>query len=175
MSRIYTKTGDEGTTEVFGKRLSKGNKLAEVLGSIDELNSWMGVCRTECKMYNVKFTILDIELRRIQKNLMTIASDLAGGGKRLSNGETKRLEKIIDKLTEEMPVLRNFIYPTGYLQMARAMARHAEREIVRYTYNNLRDTDKTILKYMNRLSDALFVMARWVNFKSDTKEEIWGK
>jgi cob(I)alamin adenosyltransferase len=187
MVKIYTKRGDKGETSTLGQKMNKADILADVLGSIDELNSFIGVVRAECTMYNppagrasLKFKITDRELKKIQSNLMTIAAVIAGSPKYklgFLNYETKRLEKLIDKLTEEMPVLQNFIYPVGYLQMARSIARRAEREVVKM-YNlqfkiyNLKDKT-AILKYVNRLSDALFVMARRVNLKTGIEEEIW--
>ena len=160
MTKIYTKTGDRGTTGTFYGRISKDAQLAKALGAIDELNSWIGVCRHQ--------TSLDQELQKIQKNLLTIGSSLSGSGLKISSAETKNLEKLIDKLTKDLPKLANFIYPQGFLQVARSVARRAEREVVATEIK-----DKLILKYLNRLSDALFTMGRWVNFKSGVEEEVW--
>ena len=100
---------------------------------------------------------------------MVINSILAGAkNQKIRDSEIKRLEKLIDKLTLELPELKNFIYPVGYLQVARAVARRAEREIVA-----LETKDKNILKYINRLSDALFVVARFVNKQNGLVEETW--
>ncbi len=161
MGKIYTKTGDLGTTGTFYGRMAKSDQLAQALGAIDELNSWIGLCR------NLGVS-LDSELRKMQGNLLTIGSQLAGSEKRLKNEETKKLEKLIDKLTKDLPKLTNFIYPTGYLQVTRAVCRRAEREVVAVEIK-----EKNILKYLNRLSDALFTMARWVNYKMGVKEEVW--
>lgn len=159
MPKIYTKTGDKGTTGTFLGRTEKSALLPDVLGSIDELNSAIGVCRYK--------TPVDSELRRMQKNLLTIGSSLSGSGLKISSTETKYLEKLIDKLTKEMPKLANFIYPVGPLQLARAICRRAERRVVEL------GTDKIILQYLNRLSDALFTLARYVNFKAQIPEEVW--
>lgn len=161
MTKIYTKTGDRGTTGTFYGRMAKSDQPAQALGAIDELNSWIGLCR------NSRVS-LDSELKNIQTNLLTIGSQLAGSEKRLKNEETKKLEKLIDRLTKELPELANFIYPTGYLQAARAVCRRAEREVVGADVK-----EKNILKYLNRLSDALFTMGRWVNFKMGVEEEVW--
>ncbi len=160
VKKIYTKTGDRGTTGTFLGRVAKSDALPEVLGTIDELNSAIGACR-----FN---TAVDAELRQMQKNLLTMGSSLSGGGVKINSGETKKLEKLIDRLTKELPKLANFIYPVGSLQVARAICRRAERKVV-----ELGTADKTILKYMNRLSDALFTVGRWVNFKSGITEEAW--
>lgn len=160
MPKIYTKTGDKGTTSTFGGRITKDNQLAKALGAIDELNSWIGICRHQA--------LLDEELKRVQRNLLTIGSSLSGSGLKVSAAETKNLEKLIDKLTTELPKLSNFIYPHGFLQVARSVARRAEREVVA-----TETKDKNILKYLNRLSDALFTMGRWVNFQMGIEEEVW--
>ncbi len=184
---IYTKKGDGGSTKTFKGPISKSDQLAITLGTIDELNSWIGVCRQE--IFNLQFTIynqfskskfsndkLDAELRNIQTNLMTINSVLAGAkAQRLRGSETRWLEKLIDKLTLELPELKNFIYPVGYLQVARAVCRRAEREMVSYLGSEAQRFKgaKLILKYINRLSDALFVLARYHNHQTEIKEEIW--
>ncbi|KKT81269.1 MAG: ATP:cob(I)alamin adenosyltransferase [Candidatus Azambacteria bacterium GW2011_GWA1_44_9] len=159
MSKIYTKTGDRGTTGTFHGRMAKSDQLTQALGTIDELNSWIGLCRSQ---------IFNTELKKIQNNLLTIGSQLAGSEKRIKPGETAHLEKLIDKLTKDLPKLTNFIYPMGYLQVARAVCRRAEREVVAAAIK-----EKNILKYLNRLSDALFTMGRWVNFKLGWEEEVW--
>ena len=165
MMKIYTKTGDGGMTGTMRGRMQKSDQLAKAIGSIDELNSWVGMCRYK--------TPLEAELKRIQTDLFVIASGLAGAGKKLSYSEIRRLEKLIDKLSGELPKLSNFIYPVGELQVVRAVCRRAEREIVNLSVTNGNMVNQNILKYMNRLSDALFVMARWVNFKKDGEEEVW--
>ncbi len=160
MSKIYTKTGDRGTTSTFHGRITKDNQLAKALGAIDELNSCIGLSRHQ--------NSVDTELKRIQKNLLTIGSSLSGSGLKISALETRNLEKLIDKLTKDLPKLANFIYPKGELQLARTVARRAEREVVA-----LEIKDKNILKYLNRLSDALFTFGRWTNWRKGIDEEVW--
>lgn len=196
MPKIYTKKGDGGKTEILGKKLSKDDILVEALGSIDELNSWIGLVRAQIQMSNDKFTIqIQNELTKIQNNLLVIGSMLVGSRRKLGIGETRRLEKLIDKLEKDLPPLANFIYPVGELQVARAVARRVERSVVRLVNNTLSDPPLNtknqkdsslltsfavrggrgsyILEYLNRLSDALFVMGRWVNRKNKIPEEIW--
>ena len=174
MNKIYTKTGDRGTTGTFRGRMAKDDQLAQALGAVDELNSWVGLCYNSpltplfIKERGTKEVSLDNELKRVQNNLFIIGSQLAASEKRLRDEETKRLEKLIDKLTKDLPKLSNFIFPMGYLQVARAVCRRAEREVVKAEIK-----EKNILKYLNRLSDALFTMGRWVNFKMGVKEEVW--
>lgn len=157
LNKVYTKKGDKGETGTFHGRISKSDQLAITLGTIDELNSWIGVCGQ------------DKELYRIQTNLMTINSVLAGAkAQRFKGTETTHLEKLIDKLTKDLPELKNFIYPVGFLQVARTVARRAEREIVK-----LEIKEKNILKYINRLSDALFTLARVKNKQAGIAEVTW--
>ncbi|MBI2008627.1 cob(I)yrinic acid a,c-diamide adenosyltransferase [Candidatus Amesbacteria bacterium] len=179
--KIYTRTGDRGETGTMRGRMSKSDQLAAAIGSVDEVNSWVGLCRENSKIKIKKSKsqvknqkLIDYELKEIQTNLFVIGSILAGAkGQRFKGTETKRLEKLIDKLTLQLPKLDNFVYPVGYLQVARAVARRCEREIVNLSMSNAKSVNKNILKYLNRLSDALFVMARWVNLKTGVKEEIW--
>jgi cob(I)alamin adenosyltransferase len=187
MKKIYTGKGDEGRSEMRGKIIRKDEPLPEALGALDELNSWIGFSRE--KFFNLQFFIfnqsskskfsikdLDQELKQIQTNLFVISSRLSGSRRNINPAETRRLEKLIDRLVEDLPTLSNFIYPAGELQVVRAVCRRAERRIVKIfnlqfsIYNEKQKTD--ILKYMNRLSDALFVMARWVNLHRGIKEEV---
>lgn len=178
---IYTKKGDKGRTKTFYGEMSKSDELAEVLGTIDELNSWIGFCRSKLRIENGELRVIEKELIKMQTNLLTIGTMLAGGKKRLGNGEIKRLERLIDKLTKELPPLKNFIYPVGEVQVARAVCRRAERSVVEFLNNtpsnpplNLRGgRGRLIIKYLNRLSDALFTIARWVNNKQEVSEEVW--
>lgn len=189
MGKIYTKKGDQGRTKTFHGKMSKADPLAEALGSIDELNSWLGWCRGQV---SVGTTLSDPppklgggrkgggigkELKNVQANLLLIGSLLAGSTKeyRILNTETKKLEKEIDKMTKELPELANFIYPTGPFQIARTVCRRAECAVVRIIIHDVRFKNKPVIKYLNRLSDYLFVLARWVNFKTGVKEEVWNK
>jgi cob(I)alamin adenosyltransferase len=165
MAKIYTRRGDEGKTMVGGKMVGKDEQVIEALGAVDELNSWIGVCR-KVMSYEIRDMSLDEELKKIQTNLFVIGSGISGSKAGIKPGETKHLERLIDKLSGEIPRLKNFIYPAGEMQVARAVCRRAERAVVKI-YN-----DKNVLKYLNRLSDTLFVMGRWMNRKKGIKEEI---
>lgn len=151
-------------------RMSKADNLAEALGTIDELNSWIGICRNSppTPLFIKERGTKGVSLKTIQTNLMIINSILAGSTKhKFKSGETKKLEKLIDKLTKDLPELKNFIYPVGNLQLARAICRRAERRVMVYINSKseiLRSKEiQDIIKYLNRLSDALFVMGRWEN------------
>jgi cob(I)alamin adenosyltransferase len=168
MKKIYTKTGDEGTTGTLLGRISKTDQLAHTLGTLDELNSWIGVCRSQLPK---QLAVIDKILKDIQTNLLTLGSNMAGSrGVNFSSAETTKLESLIDNLTADLPKLDNFIYPTGYLHVARTVSRRLEREVVALEINN-----KPMATYLNRLSDALFTLARWVNWKLGGEEEVWKK
>jgi len=158
---IYTKKGDRGETGIFnGKRLSKNSLLIEAIGALDEANSWLGVVGG---------------LEDIQKDLMTISSILAGADLKLPSTKTKKLEKEIDRLDKILPPLKYFILPGGSetgakLHFARALVRRAERSLVSLEIKNYK---VEILAYMNRLSDYLFMLARFANFQDGTREVEW--
>ncbi|HKC04435.1 MAG TPA: cob(I)yrinic acid a,c-diamide adenosyltransferase [Patescibacteria group bacterium] len=164
---IYTKTGDKGETKVFEKKtgklvgIKKDSCKISVIGAIDELNSFLGIIR---------------ELTEIQDNLFTINSILAGSKLRFSKTKTKKLEKQIDKWEGLLPVQKNFIYYGGTTRasqifFARALSRRAERELV--SFSKEQKIPEAISIYMNRLSDYLFMLARYENFKAKVKEEFW--
>lgn len=174
---IYTKKGDRGKTSLYKKGLnqkkqvSKSKTIIHTLGSIDELNSYLGVITSQSEDANLNTTISNI-----QKDLFTIGSIIVGSNLRFSKSKTTKLEKIIDKLEGKLPTLRNFILPGGsktaaHLQYARSLARKAERKVV--TLNEDKKIKPQILTYFNRLSDLLFMLARQVNFKKGIKEEVW--
>ncbi len=183
---IYTRKGDKGQTSLFGgTRIWKNNIRVETYGTVDELNSAIGVVIAEVQ--SSKFKVqnyslkLKVELVRIQNDLLEIGSNLANPASQQLNYleiRVKEFEKFIDNMTERMPPLRNFILPGGgkagsLLHFARTVSRRAERRIV--ALNELEKIDTYIIMYMNRLSDLLFTMARFVNFKEKKKEVIWFK
>ncbi len=174
---IYTKTGDKGKTSLFdGKRVLKSDKKVETYGTIDELNSAIGVASAFIKIASV-----NKELEEIQNDLLEIGSSLAVSSTlpapQIAN-RPKEFEVLIDKLTKEMPPLSQFILPGGgkggsLIHVARTIARRAERRIV--DLNRTEEIDNTIIVYLNRLSDLLFTIARFVNYKEKKKEKIWRK
>src|SRR3989339_1032996 len=133
---IYTKKGDGGKTSTLAGPMGKNDLLVETLGSVDELNSWIGFCRAKSSEYSglskIEQVQLSGQLKNMQRNLMDIDSFLAGSKKRLRPNETRKLEVLIDKLTKELPRLSNFVYPMGDLQVARAILRRCERRVVNY-------------------------------------------
>ncbi len=178
-SRIYTKTGDDGTTGlVGGNRVSKSDLRLEAYGTVDELNAWLGLLTTE-----IETDVTDL-LLSIQQNLFIIGSKLATVEKehrltvRLNIGESaiRELEQAIDACTGMLPPLRHFIIPGGSsvacrCHIARTVCRRAERRIVQLSENHF--VDPLILKYMNRLSDFLFVLSRKLNSDTKNNETYW--
>lgn len=177
MSKIYTRTGDKGKTSLFdGKRVLKSDKKVDSYGTIDELNSAIGAAGAFIKDKSIKK-----ELEEIQNDLLEIGSSLAVSqtlpADQISN-RPHELEILIDKLTNKLPPLTQFILPGGgrggaLLHVARTVTRRAERNIV--FLNKTEEIDETIIVYLNRLSDLLFTMARYVNHKEHQKEKIWRK
>jgi cob(I)alamin adenosyltransferase len=174
---IYTKRGDKGETSMFDEassqrvRVSKNSLIVEVLGAIDELNSFLGVTVSFSNLPEITSY-----LKEVQKNLLTIGSITAGSKLVFSSYQTKKLEKQIDKLEGTLPVLSNFILPGGtviasHLQFARTLARRAERAMV--SLANEEKIKPQILTYLNRLSDFIFMLARFANSEAGLKEEIW--
>lgn len=164
---VYTKKGDKGSTKVFDKKtgeltsIRKDSCHIKTIGAIDELNSYLGVIGG---------------LTEIQRNLFTINAILAGSDLTISKDVTKKLELEIDEMEAKLPVLQNFIIYSGtkkatQLFYARAIARRAERELTEFSKEQ--KIPEEVQKYINRLSDYLFIMARFINFKEKVKEEMW--
>lgn len=178
MVKIYTKTGDQGTTSLFGgKRVDKNSARIEAYGSIDELNSLIGTIVAE----KLPADVLK-KLTRVQTELFVLGTDLATPAdvkvkiSRITKTFITRLEKEIDTLDKVLPKLKNFILPGGgkvgsSLHLARTVARRAERRIVDLA--NTEKINQNSLAYINRLSDWMFVLARYINKEENVKEVIW--
>jgi len=174
---IYTRTGDTGKTSLFdGKRVLKSDKKVEAYGTIDELNSMIGLASSFIKLPEI-----NKELEEIQNDLLEIGSSLAVSSTLPTpqiGSRPEEMEKLIDEYTSQMPPLTQFILPGGGsggagLHVARTIARRAERRIVKLAKTE--EIDMIIITYLNRLSDLLFTMARFVNFREKQKEKIWKK
>ena len=175
--KVYTKTGDNGTTGLFsGERVPKHHIRIKAYGTVDELNCWIGLIRSQdIKKEQGK------ELIKIQKNLMLIGSELANESSDLTidliqKDDVKDIELWIDRMTDELPVLRNFVIPGGHscvanTHLARCVCSRAERFIT-----ELNDTSKTnpvIIFYINRLSDYLFTLSRKFAHDFNVEEIKW--
>lgn len=177
--KIYTKTGDKGTTALFGgTRVSKHNLRIEAYGTVDELNAVLGLLADqEANTHRVE------ELRGIQSYLFTIGSHLAAApGKKLdylpalSASAVSDLEKSIDQMDSELEPLKYFILPGGhqavsFSHLARTVCRRAERRCT--ALHDLEPIDEHIIVYLNRLSDYLFTLGRMLARELDVKEIPW--
>lgn len=195
-TKIYTKGGDLGQTSLFGgPRVSKSHAALEAYGTIDELNALLGLSlATSTNETLLCETSLRETLLKIQNDLFSIGSHLACADEKwrsqlpaLNDNCITNLENEIDSMTVTLPELREFILPGGdevaaFLHVARTVCRRAERatvlfyeQAVPHTPVSDEHSTKYIVKYLNRLSDFLFVAARFVNFKTNITEPKWKK
>jgi cob(I)alamin adenosyltransferase len=177
MSRsIYTRKGDKGKTGVLtGERIDKIDPRIEAYGTVDELIASLGISKVFSE------SILADRIHKIQQHLFMIAAELATpiqhfeernelvkAIKRTSSEDVTKLEEIADELTDQLPPIKNFVIPGGtksaaFLHQSRTICRRAERNIIRFM--NQEDVNPEILRYINRLSDLLFVFSRFANVK----------
>ena len=179
--KIYTRTGDKGTTSLIGgTKVPKSHIRIEAYGTVDELNSWIGLVSDQIKLKNSKKI-----LKEIQDRLFTIGSSLACDPEKetklkipdLKETDVILLEKEIDKMNEKLPPMKSFILPSGHLvvssaHVARCVCRRAERLCVTLEEQKM-FVDPLIIKYLNRLSDYLFVLARFIGHQLKIKETPW--
>lgn len=174
---IYTKKGDKGETSLFDPkkkeplRLSKDSLQIEAIGALDELNSFLGIAKSQLTDKNLVKVIVTL-----QKDLFTTASILAGSNLPFAAAKVTRLEKAIDSWANKLPEVKNFIISGGsysgtLLFYARTLARRAERRVVGLA--KVEKVRPTTLKFLNRLSDYLWMFSRFVNHSQGGKEEYW--
>jgi len=170
---IYTKKGDRGETGLLGerRRVSKDSLEIEVLGAIDEANSFLGLT-----IAFLDEQYLKNKITQVQNALFKLGSIIAGAKLSIPKSVVKKYEKEIDEWTKVMPPITNFIFPGGskpaaFLFTARTIVRRAERLIVKLSKE--KNISPSILVYINRLSDYLFTLARYINFRQGVKENIW--
>jgi cob(I)alamin adenosyltransferase len=179
--KIYTKTGDEGETGLFaGPRVPKDDARIEAYGTVDELNSVLGMVRNESLD-----EALDLLILNLQKRLFTIGAELATpepqmvGLATIGDQDVVALEAEIDRYDDELPPLKAFIIPGGThaaraLHLARAICRRAERRVVTLTGTAGKTAvSPTIVRYLNRLSDLLFVLSRVANHRAGVTDVQW--
>ena len=177
--KIYTKTGDGGTTSLFGgKKVSKGSERIEAYGTVDELNSAIGFCRSLGIPPEID-TFLEI----IQKDLFRLGAELASGegapppaARPVGAEDVEAIERQIDRMEQELSPLKNFILPSGIpaataAHLARGACRRAERRVVELSGKET--VRGEVVVYLNRLSDALFVVARRINASAGASVTIW--
>ncbi|HEY5367508.1 MAG TPA: cob(I)yrinic acid a,c-diamide adenosyltransferase [Hanamia sp.] len=179
--KIYTKTGDAGKTSLIGgTKILKSDLRIEAYGTVDELNSHIGLVSDFCNDDQSK-----IVLKEIQDRLFTIGSELACDPEKntkmaipdLHESDIKLLEDEMDKMDEQLPVMKKFILPGGlpavsFSHVARCVCRRAERCCVRLKEDG-GEVNPLIIKYINRLSDYLFMLARYIGMKNDAPEITW--
>ena len=170
---FYTKKGDDGKTQVFGcdQKLSKSSLVAEALGTLDELNSFLGVIRSKSK--NLKLKEI---LRQVQENLFVIQAEVSGAKKKMAKGEILKIEEKIDAIEKEIPPIHKFIISgsteeSSLLDYARTLVRKSERRVVAVGDEGKEKIDANTLSYLNRLSSFLFALARHSACKSGINEE----
>ena len=196
LTRIYTRTGDDGTTGlVGGQRVRKNDLRIEAYGTVDELSSAIGLARAALLDAQLTRPAQDVaRVRRVterldawlawtQDVLFNLGSDLATlpadrweGMPLVAAADATALERAIDEAHVDLEPLANFIHPGGsypgaFLHLARTIARRAERLMI--TLRERDDVSLEVLQYVNRLSDALFVWSRWINLALDRPEHLW--
>ena len=186
ITRVYTRTGDEGLTAlVGGRRVPKDSPRIESYGTIDELNSAVGLAR----VFNEKSQASPARerreeiLQRLQNELFDLGSELAtppdaryDGMFRVGAQDVEALEKLMDSLQEDLEPLNSFVLPGGgvvsaFLHQCRTVCRRAERDILRLS--QAEEVGEWPLKYVNRLSDLFFVLSRWISKQSGEPEYLW--
>jgi cob(I)alamin adenosyltransferase len=182
INRVYTRRGDTGQTSlVGGQRRSKDDPRIDAYGIVDELNSFIGLARqsaAEPAVAELAQILLRVqhELFNLGSILATLPEDVHPKQARITSGESEQLEREIDRMNEGLPPLRSFVLPGGSrlnaeLHICRTICRRAERAIVALAASA--EVDEAILKYLNRLSDALFVWSRWASHRLGSPETLW--
>ncbi len=179
--KVYTKTGDAGKTSLLGgSKVSKTDPRIEAYGTVDELNSFVGTCRSAEGMSNK----VNQELVLIQKHLFELGSELSVDPENppsfsfdvVEEVDVEYLEKAIDRMDESLAELKNFILPGGKAaasaaHVCRTVCRRAERRTAELFVHG--QTRPVVLRYLNRLSDYFFVLARYINHNAGEEETIW--
>ena len=173
---IYTRTGDKGETSLAnGQRVSKTDARIEAYGTVDELNSFIGFLRAELSNCPDIPVAVDSRLKWIQNKLFNLGAALSEApGDWISDIDVKQLESAIDELQSQIPSLHSFVLPSGNLascrcHICRTICRRAERRMIEA------DANERWIRFINRLSDYLFVLARYFNIIHGTEEEVWKK
>lgn len=181
---LYTRKGDGGTTKTFGcdQRISKSSSVAEALGSLDEVNSYLGFARAKSKDRNVTFKIAEGEMKfadlilEVQQNLFIIQAEVAGSAMSISQDKITRIEYITDEIEKILPPIKSFFISGatelgGIFDFARTLARRAERRVVAVKEEGQRTISAETSQYLNRLSSLLYALAR-IASRLEGQEEI---
>ncbi len=169
--------GDKGETSLVGGRVQKDDLRVEAYGTVDELNSFIGLVNS-----SIKDEKINRALDRVQNDLFVIGADLAtvtnkGSESKITGDDVIWIERTSDEIESELIPIKKFVLPGGShsgaaMHVARAVARRAERRIV--SLSKKENVNPEIIRYVNRLSDMLFIMARYINQKMKVQEKTWG-
>lgn len=173
---FYTKKGDKGVSNLWGcdEKLLKDSPLAEALGTVDEVNSLLGLCKIKAKGLNFGGKTLPDIVGDIQNDLFVVQAELGGAPKHIEKEDIEKIEKIIDGIEQSLPPVHSFFVAGGseasaLFDFARAVSRRAERDVV--AVSRERKISENTVAYMNRLSSILYALARLANNASGEKEE----
>ena len=183
INRVYTRRGDDGKTSLAGgQRLAKNDPRIEAYGTVDELNSFVGIARESARA-DSRLRQLDGILLRVQHELFnagsilaTLPEDVHPRQARVTDADSLRLEEEMDRMNEVLQPLRSFVLPGGArinaeLHVCRTVCRRAERAVVALAGHT--EIDPRIVRYLNRLSDAFFVWSRWASHQLGVAETLW--
>ena len=170
---LYTGKGDNGNTSLYGskEKLSKSSPITEALGSLDEINSYLGICKS-------KVVDLDIVtmLNTVQNNLFITQAQVAGADKKIKDGEVKVIEDIVGNIEKQLPPITSFLISgateiSAHFDFARTLVRRAERRVVAVSETNPGRIDAYTLAYLNRLSSLMYAYARLLALDSGNSEK----
>ncbi len=178
---LYTKKGDDGKTSTFGcdQRISKSSAIAEALGSLDEINSFLGICKVkseENRLVLTDGTNFSKIIHEVQKNLFIIQAEVAGSKMSITPDKIKEIETIVDEIEKELPPIKSFFISGGseiatLFDIARTISRRAERRVITVADEEKVEVSEFTKGYLNRLSSLLYALARLTNHKLGISEE----
>lgn len=178
---LYTRKGDDGKTTTFGcnQRISKSSIIAEALGTLDEVNSYLGLCKIKAERKDLKLpdgmSVSEL-VHEIQKNLFIIQAELAGAEKHIEENKIKEMERVVDEIEKELPPIKSFFISGGtklaaLFDFSRTLARRAERRVIEVDEEKMIEVPDLTKVYLNRLSSLLYALARLSNHKSGINED----
>jgi len=176
---LYTRKGDNGKTGTFGcdQKVSKSSAISEALGSLDEANSFLGICKVKAREQDITVgnSKIDEIIDKVQNDLFIIQAQVAGADKKITEDKIKWLEGIINSIESQLPPIKTFLISgaseiSACFDFARTLVRRAERRVVGVSDENIAKIDPQTLSYMNRLSSLMYALARFSALKSGEKE-----
>jgi cob(I)alamin adenosyltransferase len=170
---LYTGKGDNGNTSLYGskEKLSKSSSITEALGSLDEINSYLGICKA--KVMNAEISEM---INSVQNNLFITQAQVAGADKKIKDGEVKAIENIVGDIEKKLPPITSFLISgateiSAHFDFARTLVRRAERRVVAVSETNSGRIDPYTLAYLNRLSSLMYAYARFLATESSVSEK----